>query len=255
MINILLDFRVIVAICLIVTFLFISILKNKKLDKNHSKFLLITYLSFMIFLGISFYLKIFQNINYLFIGLWLIFCALIFTCSKIMKVYNYKIGTFLILFMISIIQIGYISYTPYYVRQHDSRSFTKYENGGHLGYIGYIFYNNKLPVGSPINYWCFYNPPLFYIISAIILKIQNYFEIGIEECLENLQISTLLYVMMFNIYVYRILKEMNIKKALPYVLSFVRINTDYDYFIRKLRKWNISSCFIYNGYILYNKMV
>ena len=218
MINILLDFKIIIAFCIIATLLFIFILKNKKLNKNFSRFLLITYLNFMFFLGIS-------------------FIILTFIISKVLKVYNYNIGVLLSFFLISIVQIGYISYTPYYVRQHDARDFINYKNGGHFGYIGYIFYNNKLPTVSPIKYWCFYNPPLFYIISAIIVKIQNNFGIVIENCLENLQITTLIYISIFNIYVYRILKEMNMKKVLTYILSFIRIIAYNDNLIWKFRKW------------------
>ena len=76
MINILLDFKIIIAFCLIVTLLFILTLKKQKNNKNFSRFLLITYLNSMIFLGISFYLKIFPNVNYLFMGLWLIFAGI-----------------------------------------------------------------------------------------------------------------------------------------------------------------------------------
>ena len=237
MINILLDFKIIIAFCIIATLLFIFILKNKKLNKNFSRFLLITYLNFMVFLGISFNLKTYPDVNYCFMALWIFFIILTFIISKVLKVYNYNIGVLLSFFLISIVQIGYISYTPYYVRQHDARDFINYKNGGHFGYIGYIFYNNKLPTVSPIKYWCFYNPPLFYIISAIIVKIQNNFGIVIENCLENLQITTLIYISIFNIYAYRILKEMNVKKVLTYILSFIRIIAYNDNLIWKFRKW------------------
>ena len=139
MVSLLLDFKVILAICVIVTFLFIFVLKNKKMTRELSKFLLITYLNFMIFLGMSYYLRTFDKVNYVFMELWLFFGVITLVISKIMKVYNYKIGTSLAFFTILIVQIGYISYTPYYIRQHDGRSFTEYKYGGHLGYIGYIF--------------------------------------------------------------------------------------------------------------------
>ena len=171
-----------------------------------------------------------------------------------MKVYNLKIGILCTFFIVFIVQLGYISYTPYYSRQHDARSFTNYENGGHFGYIGYIFYNNKLPSVSPAKYWCFYNPPLFYIISAIFIKVQDFLKIGIDEALNNLQITTLIYIAIFNIYVYKIMKEMNIKKALPYMISFIRINTNYGYFVRKLRKWSFVCSLINNVDLLYNEM-
>ena len=252
MIDLLLNFKVILAICVIATLTFIFTLKKKKMSKEFSKFLLVTYLNFMIFLGVSFYLKGFEKVNYLFMGLWLSFGILTLIISKILKVYNYKIGSIFTIFMISIVQIGYILNSPYYVRQHDNRSFTEYEYGGHLGYIGYIFFNNKLPVGSPKDTWCFFNPPLFYLISAFIMKVQTHFGLSIENSLENLQISTLIYVTIFNIYVYRILKEIGVKKILPYILSFVRIASNYDYFKWKLGKWNFIANVINNGDFLHN---
>ncbi len=140
---------------------------------------------------------------------------------KFKKLNKTSVSAFLLLFFITNIQLIYCEYTPFYVRQHDGRDFVNYEFGGHLGYIGWIFYNHKLPSVNPMDYWCFYNPPLFYIISAIFIGIQSHFKVAIEICLENLQILTLIYVTIFNIFVYKILKKLNIKKSLLYVLSFV----------------------------------
>ena len=67
---------------------------------------------------------------------------------------------------------GYILNTNCGTRQHDTRSLI-WENGGHLGYIQYVLENWKLPDVNPTGYWCFSNPPLFYFISAIFVKIQN----------------------------------------------------------------------------------
>ena len=137
------------------------------------------------------------------------------------KLSKSSVTAFLLLFFVTNLQMIYCKYTPYYERQHDIRDFVNYEYGGHLGYIGYIFYNHKLPTVNPMDYWCFYNPPLFYIISAIIVGIQSHFKLALDVCLENLQISTLIYVTVFNIFVYKILKKMKIEKSLIYVLSFV----------------------------------
>ncbi len=127
----------------------------------------------------------------------------------------------LILYIVTNIQLIYISYTPYYVRQHDTRDFFNYQNGGHLGYLGYIFNNGVLPKVNPMKFWCFSNPPLFYLLSVAFMKVLTFFGTSIENCLENLQITTLIYVAIFNYTVYLILKEMNIKKLLPYVIAFV----------------------------------
>ena len=221
MINELLDSRVVLLIDLLVSILFIFVLKKKKLSKNSSKALLIIYIVFTICLYFSYFLKYNNKIIYIFMGIWLAFLVIALLITKIFKIYNSKVGIFFVFSVIMLVQLCYISYTPFYVRQHDMRDFYKYENGGHLGYIGYIFYNNKLPSVNPMDYWCFYNPPLFYIISAIFIKIQNGLGIAIQECLENLQILTFVYVAIFNFFVYKILKEMKIKNSLPYVLSFV----------------------------------
>ena len=140
---------------------------------------------------------------------------------KFKKPSKSSVMAFLMLFLTANIQLIYISYTPFYLRQHDGRSFSDYLNGGHFGYIGYIYYNGKLPTMNPMDYWCFYNPPLFYIISALFIGIQSCFKVAIETCLENLQILTAIYVTVFNIFVYKILKKMKIEKSLIYVLSFV----------------------------------
>ena len=194
MIEILLDTKIVLTLCILATTLFIVILKTKKLQYNSARALLCIYVDFILCLCFLYYFKFSPDINYIFIFIWLLFSVIAIIISKILKVYNTKIGVFFTIFIIFIVQLGYISYTPFTIRQHDQRSFVDYMRGGHLGYIGYIFYNNKLPSGSPVDYWCFYNPPFFYIISAIFIKIQNFLNIELNECLENLQVTTLLYV-------------------------------------------------------------
>ena len=152
-------------------------------------------------------------------GMWIIFSLVNMIILKALKLYDNKYSLYFVMSIIFVVQLGYISYTSYGTRQHDLRSFYNYENGGHLGYIGYIFNNNHLPIGSPKDFWCFYNPPLFYIVSAIFIKLQNFFGIELESCLENLQILSLFYIMTFNIFVYKILKEMNIEKSIAFIIA------------------------------------
>lgn len=154
----------------------------------------------------------------------IIFNIIISIILKKKKIYNSKIKIFLSFSTISAIYIGYISYTPFWARQHDSRSFVDYQYGGHFGYIGYIFFNNHLPIASPKDYWCFYNPPLFYIISTIFMKIQTFYGLTIETGLEGLQIISALYTIIFDIYVYRILKELNITRTIKSLLLFVALS-------------------------------
>ena len=54
-------------------------------------------------------------------------------------------------------------------------------SGGHFGYIGYIYFNKSLPTGDPSLVWCWGNPPLFHIISAIILRAYQLGEISYKK--------------------------------------------------------------------------
>ncbi len=164
------------------------------------------------------------NYGHLFIIGVIIFNIIISIILKKKKMYNPKLEIFFSFTTIASIYIGYILYTPFWSRQHDSRSFEDYQYGGHFGYIGYIFFNNHLPVGSPKDYWCFYNPPLFYIISAIFMKLQTFYGLTIENGLENLQILSALYTIIFDIYVYRILRELDIKRTIKSLVLFVALS-------------------------------
>lgn len=115
-------------------------------------------------------------------------------------------------------------YSPYWSRQHDSRNFFAPENGGHFGYIGYIYKNLHLPVGSPIDFWCFYNPPLFYILSTIAIKITEFFTNSIDTSFECLQLLSFSYYIVFITYLYKILKELEIQKSLIPTLLFVSLS-------------------------------
>lgn len=218
---VLLSENIVIAISLILTVMFIAILKSNKLDKNKIKTLFFVYCNFMICISISYYLKSFFSTNHFIMFIWIAFCLINVFILKITKLYNSKYGLFFIFSIIFIVQLGYIEYTPYFVRQHDSRDFINYQNGGHFGYMGYIFFNNHLPIGSPKDYWCFYNPPFFYIVSVIFIKLQNFLGTELGACLENLQFLSVTYTMIFNIYVYKILKEIGIKQSINLLISFV----------------------------------
>lgn len=209
---------------LIGTLIFTKILKTKKISKECAKAFFVIYIAIILSLCSLYYLKTIFNPSHLFTCILIIFNIFSVMILKKYKLYNPKFETFFALLSIFAIYIGYISYTPFWARQHDSRSFVDYQYGGHFGYIGYIFFNNHLPIGSPKDYWCFYNPPLFYIISTIFMKIQVFFKFTIEEGLENLQLLSSLYTIIFDIYLYRILKEINIKKSSIILLLFVSLS-------------------------------
>ena len=206
---------------IIYTIIFILFMKRKDLDKTKAKCILIVYFETSIITYLYYVLQNSIRLETAFILLGVIYGITVTITLKIFKLYKKEYNIILLFFLICIVQLGYISYTPYFARQHDSRSFENYQYGGHFGYIGYIFYNNHLPNFSPKEYWCFANPPLFYLVSVCYIKIQNFFERDIVDCLENLQILSFTYTLIFNFYVYRILKRIKIKESLAAVLSIV----------------------------------
>ncbi len=140
------------------------------------------------------------------------------------KEFIYDRGILFIFLLIFGTYLIYVFYTPHFVRQHDSRNFFAPEYGGHFGYIGYIFNNKALPNVNPTEYWCFYNPPLFYIISATILRILSHFSIEIGSGLEFLQVVSAVYTIIFIHYTYRILNELNIKKLTYIIMFFIGVS-------------------------------
>ena len=211
-------------LAIIATLNFTGILKYKKISKEKAKGFFLIYILFIISLGILYYFKGMFIPSHLFSCVWVVFSILSIFILKKLKIYETKFGIFFVFLSIFAVQLGYIAYTPFWARQHDSRDFMNYQFGGHFGYIGYIFFNNHLPIGNPTDYWCFFNPPLFYIVSALFMKFQMLFNFTIEQGLENLQILSALYTIVFIIYVYRILKEVNIKKVIIPLILFVGLS-------------------------------
>ena len=180
--------KIIILMSMLVTAFYIWILKYKDLDKKKSKVSFLIYCNIIINLCIVYYFQRFVLIEHLIMGLMILFCFITIIILKRYDLYNEKIRNFFTMFLIIVIQLGYVIYSPYYIRQHDSRSFIHYQNGGHFGYIGYIYFNKSLPIESPADYWCFANPPLFHILSAIFLTVQEIFQgITLDACFENIE--------------------------------------------------------------------
>lgn len=217
--------KLILFISILVTVWFMFLLKLKMLDKTKCKIAFEIYCNFMINLILVYIFQKWFYIRHLLMVISLMFLGANIIIFKRNQILTEKWKIIFIIAVIMIVQFGYVSYTPYYTRQHDSRSFYKYELYGHFGYIGHIFFNNSLPEGSPVGKWCLYNPPLFHLTSAIFLKLQFLFEgISIEAGFENLQVVSYIYMTIFIVYVYRILKEMKIKKSLIYMLAVIGLS-------------------------------
>lgn len=222
----LLNFSLIKYLVCNVVFLLLFFYLFRKLNpkKNDAKVILIIYIFTIVFFTLLYYLKYSFNFNHLFIALLSIYSLICIITIKLLKIDNYKIETFFALILIFGTYLSYVSYTPHFARQHDSRSFFAPQYGGHFGYIGYIFSNNALPNMNPTDYWCFYNPPLFYVISATVLKVLNLFTIEIGEGFEFLQLLSSIYAIIFIYYIYKILNKLNVKKCLLFVLLFVGLS-------------------------------
>lgn len=214
----------VLVLSLLATIIYFSLLKFKKPSKSVAKAGILIFISFIISLCALYYFKTIFEPNHLFSTVFIVFCVACIVILKLLKIYTPKIGVIFSFLIITVVALSYNCYSPYWSRQHDSRSFDSPENGGHFGYIGYIFSNNKLPSGSPIGIWCFYNPPLFYIISTIVMKVVVAIKDSVDIGFEVVQLFSFAYTVIFNIYVYRILKEINIKKSIIPLLFFVGLS-------------------------------
>ena len=210
-----------IVIYIIASSILVGILESKKLNYKQAKASFFIFSNFIVAVFIYYCLQKKFNINHLFPCICIGFGLANLIILKLFKLYKPIYGILFLFLTVFSVGFGYISYTPYFVRQHDSRDFFNYELGGHFGYIGYIFKNHHLPTMSPKDYWCFFNPPLFYIISATFIGLQNHFGLEIEKCFENLQVLSLIYTLVFEIYVYRILNKTGIKQSLVTVLAFI----------------------------------
>ncbi|MBU5486805.1 glycosyltransferase family 39 protein [Clostridium sp. MSJ-8] len=102
----------------------------------------------------------------------MIYSILIIICISIYMTRNsvHKINSIIKMVIIIgiIMRIGYMLYTPCNIRSHDLWGFDK-SLGGHSGYIMYIL-DGSLPDS---NFRQYYHPPLFYALSAFMIKIIN----------------------------------------------------------------------------------
>ena len=140
-----------------------------------------------------------------------------------MKKINKNNILYLLYGILIFVYAGYILNTNCGERQHDTRSLI-WENGGHLGYIQYILENWKLPDVNPTGYWCFSNPPFFYFISAIFVKIQNLIGRLDYQAIENLQFLSMFYILISIIYLNKILELLKIEKLKNYIIFLVGLS-------------------------------
>ena len=171
------------------------------------------------------------------IGLFLSIISFI-VLDKTKKINNKSIFYIICIFLL-FFYTGYILNTNCGTRQHDTRSLV-WENGGHFGYIEYILENWKLPDVNPSQYWCFANPPLFYFISAVFVRFQNFLGRIDYQAIENLQFLSVFYIIGFIIYLNRILENLKIEKLKNYILIFVGMSPAIVYLTGSLNNDSLS---------------
>lgn len=116
----------------------------------------------------------------------------------------------LLLFILGfLIRLAYIMAVSIKTKQHDVGSLEKLD--GHLGYIGYLVYNNKLPEGDVRDVYQYYHPPLHHIIAAIWVRFQNAIGIEKDNTWENIQILTMFYSCCCMILSYKIFRQLGLK--------------------------------------------
>ena len=118
---------------------------------------------------------------------------------------NYKDIILIIMILGILIRAMYIVYTPITERQHDVYSIN---DQGHLGYIYTIYQTGKLPNTNSIQ---FYHPPLFHLIAAGWLKVNDVFNISLDRSIEGIQVITAIFSSLIMFVGYRIVEKIEIK--------------------------------------------
>lgn len=129
----------------------------------------------------------------------------------------------LIFIMGFLVRLAYIMAISIQTKQHDAGSLEKMN--GHLGYIGYLVYNSRLPEGDVRDVYQYYHPPLHHIIAAVWVRFQGAIGISQDDIWENIQILTLFYSSCCMILSYKIFRQLGLKgKGLIIAFAIVAFN-------------------------------
>ena len=118
----------------------------------------------------------------------------------------------LILCVGTVLRLFYAWQVPYNVSPHDLGVISD-GNGtpyGHMGYIQFLNQTKKLPETVTISQY--YHPPLFHITGAIILELAGRAGCSAEAAFEILQYVNMIFASIAVIYIFRILKKLEISE-------------------------------------------
>ena len=120
----------------------------------------------------------------------------------------------LVIFAGFLLRIFYVVLTQAEQFQNDATRF-HLDCQGHLGYICHLFTNGKLPDIDPATAFEFCQPPLYYAVSAMFLKVFDFLRLLPENSFdwdETLQIMPLAYSMMTIVFIDKIGRQMNLSR-------------------------------------------
>ncbi|MDP7069491.1 MAG: glycosyltransferase family 39 protein, partial [Candidatus Peribacteraceae bacterium] len=92
-------------------------------------------------------------------------------------------GVFVVMVAGIALRVLYVLATPYMLRGHDT--------DGHVDFIRYVFENLKLPAAHAG--WEYHQAPLYYMISAMTMRISAFFGIAEDQLMGVIQVQSLLY--------------------------------------------------------------
>ena len=145
-----------------------------------------------------------------------LFCYSIFITVK----KKWSVGRILLcIFLLSLfIHVFYILTAKLKIAQWDMGTISGNKEG-HLGYIRYL-YDNFLPAQfDPREKWQYYHPPLHYIITALVLRVQSLLGIDITVSIYNVQFLSSLYAVLCAVTACCIARELHLRN-LPLIISF-----------------------------------
>lgn len=97
----------------------------------------------------------------------------------------------MVIFAGFLMKLYYVVMTQGHLLQNDIEKLA--DCGGHLGYVYYIYTTHSVPLGNPIGGYQFYQPPLYYVITAIWLKIYALLGVDPAQWDEALQMLPVFY--------------------------------------------------------------
>jgi len=130
----------------------------------------------------------------------------------------------LVLITGALFKMTYAARVPYNISDHDLGAIRiEIPDTNHIGYMQYLERDRKLPELSPLENWGMLHPPLFHIIGAVFIHINDAGRSvkKIQASMEQLQLLNMFFACVLSFYVFAFVKELGIKEnMLPATAAF-----------------------------------